>query len=299
MQTVHKTLMLTIAFTLMFSSRVFALDNQPELPVMPEITEFDQWDPAEYIETIYAQATEREQVAEATRRNNQPEQMAEPEEKANSLQREFDEHVREIEQDRLRRAAEQLERLRNMTREAEEIVNNLRGDMARREMAVRRPEPEPIFRPAPEQPGPGPQMDILIDIGNQIRNLLAAHLERTEQIIHQNREQAEQRLQQLREENERLRMELRERNEVTRELENQFRRRLEERLQEQRERLEDREREIRLQLEEKLQQERQQQERRERQIRQRTEEQIQRQAEQREIQRQESRERREQLEQPR
>ncbi len=302
MQKVHKTFIFTIVLTLMFSGRLFAQDSPGESQGMHVIMENVEWPPAEYTDVMHAQLAEMRQVAENAEKEGRPEQAEQLRRRADNMEREIDERAGELEQDRIRRAEEQLEHLRNMTREAEEIVNNIRGNMARREMAMRIPEPAPIFRPFPERPGPGPepQWNILIDIGNDIRELLAAHLDRTEELFHWNREQAEQaerKIQELSQENEHLRMKLREREESNRNLERGFRQQLEELTQRQRQELEQREREMRRQMEEVTQ--RQQKEQRERQMRQRLEEQVRREFEDRERQRQERRERREQIERQR
>lgn len=281
----YKTFIVTLAFILIFGTGIFAQDSPPEPSSgMHIILDNVDWPPADYTDLMKEQLGDLRQAADVADEEGRPGQAEQLRRRADNMEREIDERAGELERDRIHRAEEQLEHLRNMTREAEEIVNNLRGDMARRDMDMERPMPEPIFRPFPQEPfverhnpEPEPRFDVLIDIGNDIRNLLAEHLERTEELLHRNREQVERKIQQLREENERLRMQLRERNEANRNLERQIRRQAEERVEMQRQQLERREREMQQQLEK----------------------QVRRQAEQREIQRRQRQERKEQLERQR
>lgn len=288
MQKVYKTFLFTIASVLMFNSQLFAQDGPEESHGMHIIMENIERPPSglgtpygEHNGKLHAQLAELREATELAERDGRPEQAAEFNERANNLQRQIDEQAGQAERGRLHEAEIQLERLRNMTREAEEIVVNLRHNMARREMAMRRPEPVPMpERPFPERPGPERQWEKIMDMGHELREMLAAHLERTQDLIHRNRQQAEQmerKIHELSQENEMLRMQLSQRNEVNR----------------------DRERQIRQQMEELTQRQRQQLERNEREMRQRVEEQVRRDIEQRDRQRQERRERREQMERQR
>ena len=127
---------------------------------------------AERIEKTRATIVELRRAAEDAEREGQRDRAAELREEAERLAEQLEAHVRQVEGRRPVRPEERTERLRQMAREAEqrgemdkarqlwaeaqELERGLRRDLARREMAERRPEEvhrgEPSGRIRPERP---------------------------------------------------------------------------------------------------------------------------------------------------
>ncbi len=191
---------------------------------------------AEQTETAEAAKTEPNETAEAVKPEETGEKPIEVMEVSISeIPQGIEAQMNQDRQIRLREAEEQLTHLREMTHKAEEIVADLR-----RETGL----PDKPMMIEPEPPSPQPQemqrpefgLENVMNMGNEIRDLFIAHLERTEMLVNSRQkliEQMERKIQMLREENNLLRTHLRERDEINRDLEQEIRRRIE--IQEQKE----------------------------------------------------------------
>ena len=183
--------------------------------------ELERREPAERMEMMRNRLAELRENARNAEREGRPEEARELREQATRLAQQVQMQARRAEQRRLRQIDEYLNRLRQMTREAEEMRERIRLQIEQPEIdrPGPRPERELPFRLEPLRPRVQRRIDNVHNVIGQIRETFMGHLERVEETfggLRNNMEQMEQEIQELRAENERLRNQLRERDELRR-----------------------------------------------------------------------------------
>ncbi len=181
--------------------------------------ELERREPAEQMEILRSRSMELREAARNAENQGRPEEARELREKAMRLAEQIEMHAREFKQRRLREMEECLDRLRQITREAEEIRERMGHEIEQRVREKLRPMPEPPMESEPKRPGLQKRWDNMQNVIGQVREAFMKHLERIEVTfgrLRSNMEQMEREIHELRAENERLRNHLRERDEIIR-----------------------------------------------------------------------------------
>jgi chromosome segregation ATPase len=169
---------------------------------------------ARQMETMRNKLAEFRQAARKAENQDRPEEARDLREKAAQLVEKIRRQTQRAAQRQLREADEYLERLRKITREAEEIREKIIIEIEHREKAWMEPERELSLRPRVQK-----RVENVHNVINQIRETFMRQLERIEATfggLWDNMAQMETEILELRAENKRLRNQLRERNESRR-----------------------------------------------------------------------------------
>jgi len=179
--------------------------------------ELERREPAEQMEVLRSRSMELREAANNAEKQGRPEEARELREKVMRLAERIETQARKIEQRRLREIEKCLDRLRQMTREAEEIRERMGQEIEQRVREKLRPLPEQPMEPEPIRPGMQKRWDNMQNVIGQVREAFIKHLERIEAMVgrlRDNMEQMEREIHELRAENERLRNQLREKDQI-------------------------------------------------------------------------------------
>ena len=181
--------------------------------------QLERREPAEQIEFMRSRSIKLNEAAENAEKQGRPEEARELREKAMRLIERIKMQARKIEQGRLHEVEECLDRLRQMTREAEEIRERMMHEIEQRARERLQSLPELPMEPERLRPGIQKRWDNMQNVIGQVREAFMRHLERIEMTIgslRENMEQMERKINELKAENERLRNELREKERIIR-----------------------------------------------------------------------------------
>jgi chromosome segregation ATPase len=206
----------------LLAERAASIEEREQVP----IPELERRELAEQLEMMNSRSAELREAAMNAEKQGHHEEARELHEKAGEfreqamrLAEQIEMHAREIKQRRLREIDECLDRLRQITHEAEEIRERMGHGIEQLERERIFPLPELPMEPESLRPGLQRQWENMQNVIGQVREAFMRHLERIEATVgrfRNNMEQMERQIHELRAQNERLRNQLREKDEIIR-----------------------------------------------------------------------------------
>lgn len=191
--------------------------------------ELERRELAEQMEMMHSRSAELKEAAMNAEKQGHPEEARELHEKAGQLREkamrlaeQLEMHAREIKQRRLREIDEYLDRLRQITHEAEEIRERIGLGIEQLERDRMLSLPEPLIDPESFRPGLQRRWDNMHNIIGRVRETFMRHLERIEVTVgglRDNMERMGSEIHELRARNEQLRNQLREKDQLIRQQE--------------------------------------------------------------------------------
>jgi len=212
---------LPVIFTVLILNSIVQAERTADIEERKQAPkpELERREPAEQMEILRSRSMELREAAGNAEKQGHPEEARELREKAMRLAERIEIQARKIEQRRLLEIEKCLNRLRQMTREAEEIREKMMLGIEQHVREKLQPLPEQPMEPEPLRPGLQKRWDNMQNAIGQIRETFMRHLERIEMTVGRLRDnmgQMEREIHELRAENERLRNQLREKDEVIR-----------------------------------------------------------------------------------
>jgi septation ring formation regulator EzrA len=215
MKKAYKIIALTI-FAVLMPNGIYGAERRAEPPErdQPPVQAIARRQQAQPIEVMRNRLAELRQEVRNAERENHPEEARDLREKVAQLVEQIQSRTQRMTQRRLREVDEYIDRLRQITREAEEIRERIRVEIEQRDRAWMEPGRESPLRPRVQK-----RIENIHNVIGQVRETFMKQMERIEAAfggLRDNIEQMEGQIQELRAENERLRNRLREQEEQRR-----------------------------------------------------------------------------------